>query len=396
MLIVPNSYLCSFSRCSHLLVFPPTSSPDLAYAPLILSPALKLISAKLPADHIMEGLFFNVDFGYVEALVRGYRNGLLTLAQYVNMTQCDTLEDLKLQLAATEYGNFLANVPLPLSTLIIQEKAADKLYDEFRYVREQAVEPLAKFMDYITYGYMIDNVALMITGTVHERDRAEILERCHPLGWFDTLPALSVATDIDLLYTSVLVDTPLAPYFGDCLSADDLDDLNIEIVRNTLYKAYLEDFYAFTKLLPSPASETMGALLEFEADRRAINIALNLFELDLSAEDKTKLLPAFGKMGPSVRELAHAEDFEQIRAAVETVMEYKGFFDDLGGETTLEDHFYELEMRLCADAFCQQFSVATIWAWVKCREQEVRNITWLAECIAQNQKERINNYICVT
>eukprot|EP00966_Prymnesium_polylepis_P247413 5720834-Prymnesium_polylepis.2 len=26
------------------------------------------------------------------------------------------------------------------------------------------------------------------------------------------------------------------PYFGDCLSLDDLDELNIEIIRNTLYK----------------------------------------------------------------------------------------------------------------------------------------------------------------
>jgi len=28
-------------------------------------------------------------------------------------------------------------------------------------------------------------------------------------------------------------------------------------------------------------------------------------------------------------------------------------------------------------------------------EQEIRNITWIAECIAQNQKERIGNYISV-
>jgi hypothetical protein len=27
--------------------------------------------------------------------------------------------------------------------------------------------------------------------------------------------------------------------------------------------------------------------------------------------------------------------------------------------------------------------------------QEIRNITWIAECIAQNQKDRIGNYITV-
>lgn len=28
-------------------------------------------------------------------------------------------------------------------------------------------------------------------------------------------------------------------------------------------------------------------------------------------------------------------------------------------------------------------------------QQEIRNITWIAECIAQNQKDRIGNYISV-
>lgn len=29
----------------------------------------------------------------------------------------------------------------------------------------------------------------------------------------------------------------------------DLDEMNIEIMRNTLYKAYLEDFYKFCKVV---------------------------------------------------------------------------------------------------------------------------------------------------
>jgi len=59
------------------------------------------------------------------------------------------------------------------------------------------------------YAYMIDNVVLLITGTLHERDTHELLERCHPLGVFDTMPALCVATNVEELYQSVLVETPL-------------------------------------------------------------------------------------------------------------------------------------------------------------------------------------------
>lgn len=34
----------------------------------------------------------------------------------------------------------------------------------------QASEDLARFLDYCTYGYMIDNVVLVVTGILHERD----------------------------------------------------------------------------------------------------------------------------------------------------------------------------------------------------------------------------------
>lgn len=37
-------------------------------------------------------------------------------------------------------------------------------------VTVQADEPLGKFMDFCTYGHMIDNVVLIVTGTLHERD----------------------------------------------------------------------------------------------------------------------------------------------------------------------------------------------------------------------------------
>ena len=60
-----------------------------------------------------------------------------------------------------------------------------------------------------SYGYMIDNVILLITGTLHERDTHELLERCHPLGVFESMPALCVASNVEELYQSVLVETPL-------------------------------------------------------------------------------------------------------------------------------------------------------------------------------------------
>ncbi len=46
--------------------------------------------------------------------------------------------------------------------------------------------------------------------------------------------------------------------------AEDLDEMNIEILRNTLYKAYLDDFAAFCNKLGGATAEVMGDLLAFE------------------------------------------------------------------------------------------------------------------------------------
>jgi V-type H+-transporting ATPase subunit d len=356
----------------------------------------------------MEALLFNADTGFLEAIVRGYKAGILTQNQYTNLTQCETLEDFRTQLSATDYGNFLANESLPLSTATIADKATQILVDQFNYLRTNAVEPLSKFLEYITYSYMIDNIILMITGTLHGRNTNELLSRCHPLGVFDTMPALTVATNVEELYQTVLVETPLAPYFRGCLSAADLDDLNIEIIRNTVYKAYLEDFYDFCSSLGSPTSDVMHKILSFEADRRTLNITINSFGTGLSKEQRAKLFPAIGRLFPEGNNaLAKADEIDQVRAVCENISEYRSFFDGSGGgahatsrdngdggvAADLEDHFFRTEVHLNKLAFLQQFQYGVFYSYMKLKEQEIRNLTWIAECIAQDARDRMQDFI---
>jgi V-type H+-transporting ATPase subunit d len=361
---------------------------------------------------IVMALTFNVSSGYLDGIVRGYRSTLLTNSHYLNLTQCNTLDDLKLQLCATDYATALQNEPSPLSTSTINERCTDKLVEEFHYVQSMASGPLSRFLDYICYSYMIDNVILLITGTLHERDTQELIERCHPLGVFESMPALCVATNVVDLYHLVLVETPLAPYFKNCLNAHDLDEMNIEIIRNTLYKAYLEDFYRFVnEELDDVTAQIMSEILAFEADRRVINICINSFGTELTKDDRQKLFPALGKLYPEGHaRLARADEVEHVRAACEVFLEYRGFFDQLtssavtaaalshdtlggGGHRTLEDCFFDREVFLNKLSFQQQFHYAIFYSLVKLREQEVRNIVWIAECIAQQQKDRMNGYI---
>ena len=193
--------------------------------------------------------------------------------------------------------------------------------------------------------------------------------------------------------------------------------MNIEIIRNTLYKAYLEDFSQFCGTLGNPTATVMQNILAFEADRRTINITLNSFGTELSKEQRARLFPAVGRLFPAGNNvLARADDLDTVRQVCENVPDYRVFFeapsftphsnaathdniddDDEDPESAvaaaLERRFFETEVHFNKLAFLQQFSYAVFFSYFKLREQEIRNITWIAECLAQQRRERITEYI---
>lgn len=375
--------------------------------------------------------------------MRGHKvGGMLTAVDYNNLTQCESLDDIKLNLVrgsrkasrlapprprrrrprlspgagapppspfhplpapknqttkkhpqtASDYGPYLANEPSPMPTSALVARCTQRLVDDWRAMRAQADEGLGRFLDLCTYGHMIDNVVLIVTGTLHERDVQELLDKCHPLGTFDAMATLAVAQNMRELYRLVLVDTPLAPYFSEHLTHEDLDEMNIEIMRNTLYKAYLDDFAAYCRELGGTTGEVMSELLSFEADRRALNITLNSLGTELTRDDRRKLYSSFGLLHPyGHAELSAAEDFDQIRAAMERVPQYAQIFGRLGyGEAGMLDKLlYEEEAKRCASCYERQFHYGVFYAYLKLREQEVRNLMWIAECISQDQRARI-------
>ncbi|KAL7570145.1 hypothetical protein ACA910_019984 [Epithemia clementina (nom. ined.)] len=362
---------------------------------------------------------FNILHGLPEALVRGMRSSFLQDADYHHLTQCETLDDIRLNLSESDYADALAD-SATMTPASLQKAAIDKLVTEFKYLRTQTVEPLSTFMDFITYEYMIENVMLLLKGALSGRDINDLIEQCHPLGMFKESTMRSIPTFENSskgyadLYQTVLVDTPVGPYFAVFLqetaqhrgsdARNVLEEVEIEIIKSSLIKYWLEDFTHFVEQLGGDTATIMGELLKVRADTNAINITLNSFGTPLNepamrAADRKRLYPAVGHLYPAgISMLVDVQDEEELGRVLELFPQYAAIWNmhaGGGGDKSIDDGFYERDVQMLELAFESQMHFAVFYAYVKLKEQEIRNLVWISECILQQQKDEINKFVPV-
>jgi len=69
---------------------------------------------------------FNILHGFPEALVRGMRSSFLSDADYHHLTQCETLDDVRLNLTESDYADVLSDNST-MTPASLQKAAIDKV-----------------------------------------------------------------------------------------------------------------------------------------------------------------------------------------------------------------------------------------------------------------------------
>ena len=357
-------------------------------------------------------IFFNVDDGYSEALLRGFRKSILGEQQYTALRNTQNLKDFKSVLIDTDYSDYVKDYT-ETDTSALKMLLKKKLADEIDQVQSVAGPDLDKFIEMIRHKYMIDNVVNIIEGIKNKTDKNVIEARNEPLGYLKEISGLLKLDykKIEDLYEDVLIDTEVGVYFSkfleEVLAMSDsknvatinnfLQSLKPEEIKNYLKKIWLEYFYHFCKTLNPTTSEIMENLLKYEADCQTIQIVYNslAYNNQFQEEERKKVIPYFGFLYPeTTTQLIKCNSLENLRQILQPFPDYYELVreipdpkkvDEFGLQTglkTLDDVMFKESMKRYSIAFEQQFHFACFYAYIKIKEQEIKNIMLLADMIS--------------
>jgi V-type H+-transporting ATPase subunit d len=370
---------------------------------------------------------FNIQHGFLEAMIRGFRSGFIPprgQGSYDQLTQCESLDDFKLCFQENDFADVLssADVQIKLTSQVVVDRVWMKFVEEFEWIRNQAVAELATFLHYIQYEYMIRNVSFLISGLINQNDPMELLSECDEMGRFPRMRTVLTFENVDDglkdLYRTVLIDTPIGKYFEQFFeksgaldqSMDSFrrlfNEQDIDLVTNTILRYWLEDFYAYCVALGGTTGEMMAQLLEFEADKRAISIMINSFNTPLNdiakQRERQQLFCSFGHLYPEgIGRFETVSDQTQLGDVLSKYKSYEILWkaaqqnaadaDDIADALQME--LEKREVAMCCDAFDYQSHFACFYAFVKLKEQERRNLFWIAECISQKRNQQATDKV---
>eukprot|EP00919_Chromeraceae_sp_WS-2016_P022593 GHVR01053629.1.p1 GENE.GHVR01053629.1~~GHVR01053629.1.p1 ORF type:complete len:233 (-),score=35.93 GHVR01053629.1:223-921(-) len=207
-------------------------------------------------------------------------------------------------------------------------------------------------------------------------------------------------------------------------------ETDISLMKYSLKKAWLEDFYEFCQEIGGTTQEVMSHVLKTEADFRVLLVTLNSLNTQLGTaqqlQDRNALYPSLGYLYPEGTDrMRKAHNEATVKAALEPYAKYSLMFDQcktfyakdfqgggVGDQTnnaptvatvstpqtslrlkSLEDLLFVEQVYLYEMAFEQQMHYGVFYAWTKLREQEIRNIMWIADMISMGGKEHVDDIV---
>ncbi|EOB14905.1 vacuolar proton pump subunit d 2 [Nosema bombycis CQ1] len=317
-------------------------------------------------------------YGYVVSEINGKANCLLTETEYNSLKQCENTEEIAIKLM--KYYKHITE-DMEMSRVEIRKRLTMTIMDEFNSFLYNEDHILNIILNYYIDYHKIHNFFMLLQSKAVDPELEKSFAKIE-LGDFDALKTLKFSKDMNDVRKFCVENSFLKKYYYRLEWQTEFKNNNFQLAQALFFKYHIEETYDKLK----DYDLFIGEIFKVEADRYIIDLTLNTFKSeDIRGAARKKLYPLIYSMDETtVDALSEVDNHEDLRSIV---MNKYNFKDDIfTGLIHREMEIYNESFRVFNDISC-------VYAYFKLKEQEIRNILWIMECVSMGRRENIDNII---
>lgn len=328
----------------------------------------------------MERQFSNAEkYGYIISEINGRKEDLLREEDYNMLKRCDSLEEMAIKLSRT-YHELSEGVAYTKPEF--KRHLLESLKKEFSHYSDVQDGDMRLILDYYIDFHKIQNFFFLLQCKLQDPNLEKSFEKIE-IGDFNALRTIKFSKDMDDVQ-KYCMENSFLKRFGSVRFEKDFAANNFQVLQALFFKLHIEE----THRSLSDGMEHMREILQLEGDRQIIEITVNtLGSKEMLGKRRTSLFPEVCSMDLKTRELlSHVETYEDMKAVLNTRYDF---------DTDISSVLIRSELSKHYESFGLYGDLSCVYSYFRIKEQEIKNILWIAECIIQNRRGAMDHIFVV-
>lgn len=249
-----------------------------------------------------------------------------------------------------------------------------------REIKQSLREPsAAEQINFFVESYKIQNFFFLLSCKEYDAELEHSFEKIEALGYFNELDTLKFCASMEEVYLYCIKNTFLANYCSQSMFKKDFQENDFSAASTEVRKRHIERY-------ARSARGQFLKLLRLEGDKHNLDIVLSTLNSEISSQKKLCWMTFVTNFTHSeYRSLAETADIGELQSILGKTRTYRTFCDELK-DKDMSSVFLRREVDAYMSTFDTFNDITSLYAYLKLKEQEIKNILCVAECVIQGRR----------